>query len=158
MDEFWVLLGVRIVPGIFWNGCIGGSRNPILLIPLCLKQWTSQTSGKFLRKPNSFGHSVFGSLPRDFWHILLGSSENGRHLKHRKPYRYQDGRLLRDPKQLCFMNEKVSKTWLYITNFSVVPPISPVFKMLLHLELFSAKSANSNIFTITFLSVTEIIF
>ena len=58
---------------------------------------------------HSFGHSVFGRLPRDFWRILLGSSENGRDPKLRREH--------------CFVNEKVfkniRKTMTLCTFFSL---------------------------------------
>ena len=60
-------------------------------------------------KAHFFGHSVFGRLPRDLWRILLRSSENGRDPRLRKPSAPEAGRLLKERKKHCFVNEKVFK-------------------------------------------------
>ena len=60
-------------------------------------------------KAHSFGHSVFSRYPRDFWSILLGSSVNGRDPRFRKPSAPEAGKLLKDCREHCFVNEKVFK-------------------------------------------------
>ena len=58
---------------------------------------------------HSFGHSVFGRNPRDFKLILLGSSKKGRDPRLRKPTAPDAGRLLKDRREHCFVDEKVLK-------------------------------------------------
>ena len=41
--------------------------------------------GSFFTEAHCFSQSVFGSLPSDFLSILLGSFQNGRLSRHRKP-------------------------------------------------------------------------
>ena len=61
-------------------------------------------------KARSFGHSVFGRLSRNFGRILLGSTENGRDPRLRKPAP-EAGRLLKDRREHSFANRKVFKTF-----------------------------------------------
>ena len=61
-------------------------------------------------KAHTFGHSVFGRLSRDFC-ILLGSSENGRDPSLRKLSAPEAGRLVKDRREHCFVNENAFKTF-----------------------------------------------
>ena len=72
-------------------------------------------------KAHSFGHSLFGRLPGDFWRILLGSSENGRDPRLRKPSAPEAGSRLKDPRKHCFVNERFQKhskkQWYFADSF-----------------------------------------
>ena len=62
-----------------------------------------------MQKPILLVILFFGRLPRDFRRILLGSSENGRDPRFRKPSAPEAGKLLKDRREHCFVNEKVLK-------------------------------------------------
>ena len=119
-------------------------------------------------KAHSFGCSVFGRLPRDFWHILLGSSENGRDPRLWTPA--CETSIIERSQRALFVNEKVfkkisknnhtlhilfswdwhNKSTLHCNSFNSLGQATTFefsfFRIPILLAFFSAKSANPTLF------------